>query len=99
MLGVNKNVGYAGQTDAQGRYQLRPIGKDGTGVPPGEYRVSLSTTSNPSAPSPPNARPTTIFYPESPPPPPERVPANQRQHTFEVPADGTDRADFALKSK
>src|SRR5688572_33089207 len=42
-LGPNKNVGYAGRTDDQGRYVLRPLLQDGTGAPPGTYRVSLTT--------------------------------------------------------
>ena len=98
-LSANENIGYAGKTDEQGRYVLKPAGKDGAGAPPGKYRVSLSTAYDPSAPTPPNARRTTIFVPAEPPPPPERVPANQRQQSFEVPADGTDQANFDLKSK
>ena len=98
-LSVKENIGYTGKTDAQGHYELRPAGKEGTGAPPGKYRVSLSTAYDPSAPPPPGARPTTVFVPAEPPPPPERVPAKERQHSFEVPADGTDKADFPLKSK
>jgi hypothetical protein len=99
-LGPNENKGYGGKTDAEGRYVLTSLDTKVPGAPPGKYRVSLSTYADPNAVAkPPAGQPTGLFYPESPPPPPERVPPKYRQQTFEVPADGTDKADFALKSK
>jgi hypothetical protein len=100
-LPPNKNIGYVGQTDAEGRYTLRPIMGDGSGVPPGKYRVSLTTAvADPSAPPPPRpaGRRATI-YDESPKPPPEKVPPTSRVQEFTVPADGTEEANFDLKSK
>jgi hypothetical protein len=99
-LPTNENIGYGGKTDSQGRYVLQPFGKDRVGVAPGEYRVSLSTAYDSSAPPPPGARPTTVFIPAEPPPPPERVPPAYRggKLTFMVPEGGTDQANFDLKS-
>jgi hypothetical protein len=102
-LPPNENKGYMGKTDEQGHYALRSI--DGTeGVPPGSFRVSLTTAvTDPSAPAPapPPGRSTTPFYPESPPPPPERVPPAYRggKLSFTVTEDGTDAANFDLKSR
>jgi hypothetical protein len=103
-LSPNENIGYIGKTDESGRYSLRPMLGDGSGVPPGKYRVSLTTAvSDPSqpAPTPSSGRSATPFYPESAPPPPEKIPPTYRggKLTFDVPADGTDAANFALKSK
>jgi hypothetical protein len=88
-LGPNENIGYAGKTNAQGRYVLRVLAADGEGVPPGNYRVNLTTsvTADPSR----DDSPMT----------PERIPPAYRggKLSFEVPADGTDKADFALKSR
>lgn len=105
-LGVSANKAYMDWTDAEGRFTLQPVAADGgSGVPPGDYRVSLTTTvPDPSAPPPPrpaSVRPTTMFFEEAPPPPPERIPPAYRggKLTFTVPPEGTDQADFALKSK
>jgi hypothetical protein len=100
-LGPKENIAYTGRTDAQGRFVLRPAGNDEVGAPPGKYRVSLSTYVDPTAVAKPQpgARQTTIFYPEAPPPPPERVPPAYRQQTFEVPAAGTDKANFDMRTR
>jgi hypothetical protein len=102
-LGPRENKGYTGRTDDSGRYSLKPMLGEGSGVPPGKYRVSLTTAVvDPSAPAPkPAPGQTTIFYPESPPPPPERVPPAYRggKLSFTVPGDGTDQANFELKSR
>jgi hypothetical protein len=88
-LGPNKNIGYAARTDEQGRYVLRPIINDGTGVPPGTYRVSLTTVE------------TVDRTRDDSPMTPERIPPAYRggKLSFEIPADGTDQANFELKSK
>jgi hypothetical protein len=103
-LSPNQNVGYIGKTDDAGRYSLRPMIGDGFGAPPGKYRVSLTTAvSDPSQPAqaPSSTKASTPFYPESPPPPPEKIPLAYRggKLTFEVPPDGTEEANFDLKSK
>jgi hypothetical protein len=103
-LSPNQNVGYIGKTDETGRYSLRPMLGDGSGAPPAKYRVSLTTAvSDPSqpAPTPSNTNSGTPFFPESAPPPPERIPPAYRDGTlsFEVPEDGTKDANFALKSR
>jgi hypothetical protein len=100
-LGPN-NKGYTGRTDEQGHYVLAPVIGEGSGALPGTYRVSLSTAGNPSAPAPPpSANRPTLFYPESAPPPPERVPPAYRggKLSFTVPEEGTDQANFELKSR
>ncbi|HJQ80286.1 MAG TPA: carboxypeptidase-like regulatory domain-containing protein [Lacipirellulaceae bacterium] len=100
-LSPNENIGYVGRTDAEGRYTLRPILGEGSGVPPGKYRVSLTTAvADPSAPPPPPpaGRRATI-YDESPKPPPEKIPPKHRVQEFAVPADGTEEANFAITTK
>jgi hypothetical protein len=103
-LGANANVAYTGRTDSQGHYTLESTSDKSSGIKPGKYRVALTTAvHDPSAP-PPQAPPPTdpnFFYPESAPPPPERIPLPYRggKLSFEVPADGTDQANFELKSK
>jgi hypothetical protein len=103
-LSPNQNIGYIGKTDETGRYSLRPMLGEGTGAPPGKYRVSLTTAvTDPSqpAPTPSTTKSSTPFYPESAPPSPERIPPAYRggKLTFEVPEDGTEEANFDLKSK
>ena len=102
-IGANENKGYTGKTDEQGRYALRPMLEEGTGAPPGTYRVSLSTAADPSAAAAPKpgVKQTTVFYPEAPPPPPERVPPAYRggKLSMEIPADGKTDANFELKSQ
>ncbi len=74
---------------------------DESGAPPGKYRVSLTTAvADPSAPVVPQ-RSSSAFYSDEPPVLPERIPPAYRggQLTFEVPEDGTEEANFDLKSK
>ena len=101
-LGPNENIGYIGMTDAAGRYSLRPMMGEGSGVPPGEYHVSMTTALvDSSAPPPQPGRAATPFYPEERPTLPERIPPTYRTGnvTFPVPEDGTDAANFDLKSR
>jgi hypothetical protein len=75
-----------GETDAEGRYELRRIdGKSGAVV--GPHRVRL-TSLKPDA----GDERTRL--------PPDRVPTRYRDGslTFTVPAKGTSSADFALRS-
>lgn len=106
-LGPNMNKGYIGWTDTEGRYSLRPLDSTDAGAVVGTYRVSLTTAVvNPAAPQPKQqssaAKPASPFlFEESPPALPELVPAAYRdgKQTFVVPAEGTQSADFPLKSK
>jgi len=103
-LSPNENIGYLGVTDESGRYELRPAMGEGSGVPPGEYRVSLTTAvADRSAPpaQPPRGRSSSPFLPDVQPVLPERIPPAYRggKLTFTVPEDGTDTANFDLKSR
>jgi hypothetical protein len=103
-LSPNENIGYIGKTDESGRYSLRPMLGEGTGVPSGKYRVSLTTAViDPTQPAPTftNRSSATPFGSDTPPPPPEKIPPAYRDGklTFEVPEDGTEEANFDLKSK
>ena len=101
-LSANDNRAYTGVTDAAGHYMVRGAAESRSGAPPAQYRVSLTTVApDPNSPAPQPSKPTTIFVPEAPPPPPERVPPAYRDGKlqFTVPNDGTDQADFKLKSK
>jgi hypothetical protein len=101
-LSPNENVGYVAKTDAEGRYSLRPMMGEGSGVPPGKYRVSLTTAvADPSAPPPRPKGGRATIYDVSPPPPPEKIPPAYLggKLTFDVPAEGTEEANFDLKSR
>jgi hypothetical protein len=80
---------FVGLTDQQGRFAMRSDDGKSEGVPPGKYRVTLTTAV---------ARPTDN---ESTPLPPERVPANYRngKQEFDVPQGGNKQANFAMKSR
>ncbi len=95
-LPPNENIGWIGRTDAQGRYELRPSMGEGSGVPPGQYRVSFTTAvADPNAPATTTSRsPTTPFVAAEPPPPPERIPPRHRTKYFVVSEEGTNAANF-----
>jgi hypothetical protein len=100
-LDPKKNTGYTGVTDEQGRFELQAAVGEGSGAPPGKYRVSLTTAvADPTAPVV-TRRTSSGFYSDEPPVPPERIPPAYRggKLTFDVPADGTEKANFDLKSK
>lgn len=85
--------GSAGLTDATGRYKLEIIAPTGKkpGAVVGKHRVTLVTGSAERAPDDDTARPA----------PKPVVPLRELGKTreFDVPAGGTDKADFALSSK
>lgn len=87
-LGPNENTGFQGTTDEQGHYVLKALGKDLSGIPPGEYRVSLTTAFL----EPPYLEHTPLSK--------ERVPQQYRDGSlhFLVEANGTGEANFDLKS-
>ena len=80
---------FAGETDAEGRYVIRPFEKSGIGAPPGEYRVMITSVK-----ASPGADEMTVF-------PKEPVPEEYRNgsRTITVPEDGTKEADFAIQSR
>jgi hypothetical protein len=103
-LPPRENTGYIGKTDELGKFSLRSMRGGTEGIKPGNYRVSLTTAiTDPTAKAspPPPGHSATPFYPESPPPAPERVPPAYRggKLSFTVPEDGTDAANFDLKSR
>ncbi|MCO6044728.1 hypothetical protein NG895_12495 [Aeoliella sp. ICT_H6.2] len=79
---------FAGFANEQGVYELSEAGADSPGVPPGKYRVSIST-----------AVPRGQID-ELTPIPREKVPAKYRDGAleYEVPASGTSDADFNLET-
>jgi hypothetical protein len=78
---------FFGLTDQQGNFVMRAQADGPEGVPPGRYRVTLTTAVAKQ-----DADETTPL-------PPERVPAKHRDQEFEVPNGGTTEANFELKSR
>lgn len=79
---------FIGYVDDQGNFELAQAGTESEGVPPGKYRVSISTAVQRGE------------ITELSPTPPERVPHKYKNGalTFDVPPDGTKQADFQLES-
>jgi hypothetical protein len=78
---------FIATTDSQGHYALGPIGDPGGGLPPGDYRLSITTAFN-----------ETVD--EMTAAPPERAPAPYPAGVdFTVTAGGQTDANFDLKSK
>jgi len=80
---------FAGKTDDRGRFVLHRVGDDPGDQVAGNYRVTLTTAVA--------DRDATEHTPL----PPERIPKQYRHGSlqFEVPAGGTDSADFVLMSR
>jgi hypothetical protein len=82
---------FVGVTDADGRFALAAVGKQGSGAVPGEYFLFIRTVATP-----PGADEFT-------PPPQQRevVPPNYRSGTirFQVPEGGSTTADFPMTSR
>jgi hypothetical protein len=75
---------FVADTDAEGRFSLGPIGKPSEGVPPGRYRLSISTA---------------FSMDSDAPPPKELVPSPYTGGVdYEVPPAGDARASFELHS-
>ncbi len=85
----NPGPGSYGTTDTEGRYTLRTIEPDADGAVVGKHIVRLTT-------KPPEQAPEDDLTPVY----KEAVPLRWRDgsQTFEVPAEGTDQADFELTS-
>jgi hypothetical protein len=80
---------FSADTDANGRYVIKPFEDGSTGAPPGEYRVMITSVK-----AGPGADEMTEF-------PQEPVPAEYRNgsKTLVVPEEGIIDADFAIKSR
>ena len=80
---------FSGESDANGRYVIRPFERKGTGALAGEYRVMIRSVK-----APPGANEMTVL-------PKERVPAEYQNgsKSLAVPVDGITNADFAIKSR
>ena len=80
---------YSGETDADGKYAIKSFDSDRQGAIPGEYHVMIKSVK-----APPGADEMTVL-------PPERVPMRYRDGsmTLTVPEDGTNTADFAIKTR
>jgi hypothetical protein len=78
---------FVADADDQGRFTVGAIGSPQGGIPPGPYRLSLTTAYSATA-------------GDDEPPPPELVPVAYRAGIdFEVPASGVRDAAIELKSK
>ena len=78
---------FVADTDAEGRFSVGAIEWPQGGIPPGSYRLALTTAYSATA-------------GDDEPPPSERVPATYRTGiAFEVPSGGTRDAAIELKSK
>lgn len=78
---------FVADADDQGRFTVGAIGSPEGGIPPGPYRLALTTAFSATA-------------GDDEPPPPERVPEAYRSGIdFEVPAGGTRDAAIELQSK
>jgi hypothetical protein len=93
--GADASWGEAfGKTDSQGRYSLRQVLNDKAGAGPGKYRVSIVSGTAPI----PDPLSDALPPHGSTEPIPTRY--NSRSElVFDVPAAGTDQADFQLSSK
>jgi hypothetical protein len=94
-MGDTQGTGGGGVTDSTGKYEARS--KGGNGLPPGEYKVTISRRLNPDgSKADPNVPPI-----ES--PARETLPAlytakDQTKLSLNVPAGGTTSGDFVLKA-
>jgi hypothetical protein len=80
---------FHGETDANGRFAIKPFERSSTGAPPGEYYVMITSVK-----APPGANEMTVL-------PKEPVPQEYQNgsKTLTVPDDGTTAADFAIKTR
>lgn len=85
--GGGPETNFTAISDKDGFFALTSLDGERAGVPPGSYAVTLTTAHWP------------LDAIETTPPPIELVPRSQREHKFEVPAEGTEAANFELASK
>lgn len=79
---------FSGETDASGKYVIKPFESNRVGALPGEYRVMIKSVK-----APPGANEMTVL-------PKEPVPAEFQNgsKSLTVPEDGITNADFAIKT-
>jgi hypothetical protein len=92
----NPGPGSYGISDADGRYTLKLIGKDRRGAVVGKHKVRIENYTEPEdttddRPERKRAKPAVLI--------PSKYNRIEAILEFEVPARGTDKADFDLKSK
>jgi hypothetical protein len=90
---INPGPGSAGKTDADGKYTLKVVGSNSRGALVGPHRVTIVAYAGELPKS------TDDFNPNL---PPQILPAEYNSASklrFEVPARGTDQADFELTKK
>jgi hypothetical protein len=80
---------FSGETDANGRYIIKPFERDRAGALAGEYHVMITSVK-----APPGANEMTVLPPE--PVPPEYQNGSK---TLTVPEGGTTDADFAINTR
>jgi hypothetical protein len=80
---------FSGETDASGRYVVKPFEKNRMGALPGEYHVMITSIK-----APPGANEMTVL-------PKEPVPEAYRNgsKTLTVPEGGITNADFSIKTR
>ena len=80
---------FSGETDANGRYVLKPFEKSGAGAIPGEYHVMIKSVK-----APPGADEMTVL-------PKDPVPQEYQNgsKTLTVSEGGVTNADFAIKTR
>jgi len=92
---VNPGPGSYGITDAEGRYTLKLVGKETGGAVVGRHKVRVENYTDPGDSS--DDRPRKAARPAN--PIPTKYNRGEAILEFEVPARGTDQADFDLKNK
>ena len=91
---INPGPGSYGITDAEGRYSLKLIGKETRGAVVGKHKVRVENYTDPGDSS--DDRPRKPVKHAN--PIPGKYNRGEAILEFVVPADGTDQADFPLKS-
>jgi hypothetical protein len=91
---VNPGPGSYGITDAEGRYTLKLVGKETRGAVVGKHKVRVENYTDPGDSS--DDGPRKRVKPAQ--PIPGKYNRGEAILEFEVPADGTDKADFPLTS-
>jgi len=90
---MTPGTGSGAKTDANGVYSLMVVGTGQKGAVVGPHVVEISCFTFPKGADPTSEKPGAANQARN------RIPANQSKHEFTVPAGGTDKADFNLKTK
>jgi hypothetical protein len=92
---INPGPGSTGVTDAEGRYTLTLVGTDSKGAVVGKHKVRITNFEEPGDSA--DDRPRPAAKPAVPVPP--KYNKQEAILEFDVPARGSDAADFELDSK